>query len=213
MKAENNQKVPKIKLNKLTKEAEDMLQNSYSSFSKQQPDKIKAEESGVYDNFTPRSLRQQQASKYAEASSDSDSDSESPKKARNKFFKATEKERDEEKRKLRELRKRKTDEDNFEPEGFSLGKRRKKEPTPPPQSPEPFVPKKVTRKVERKLVAMIPKIDAEELMEESVFKRFNKVVEVIFENMEDINMKELEQMEEGAEIPPEILVRINTQCR
>jgi cohesin loading factor subunit SCC2 len=67
-----------------------------------------------------------------------------------------------------------------------------------PNSPEPedndlpaFVPKKVTKKVERKLIPMIPKIDIEELMESNTFHRFNKAVELIFDNMEEVNMEEL----------------------
>jgi cohesin loading factor subunit SCC2 len=72
------------------------------------------------------------------------------------------------------------------------------------------VPKKQTRKLQRKLIPMIPMMQIDELMAESnTFSKFNKTVELVFENMEDIDMKELEAINEDkddAEIPPEILI-------
>ena len=74
----------------------------------------------------------------------------------------------------------------------------------------PFVPKKVTRKVERKLIPMIMKIDHSELAESGTFSRFNKSVEIIFDNMEDVNLKELEEAsianDGNIELPQEILI-------
>ena len=52
-----------------------------------------------------------------------------------------------------------------------------------------FVPKKATRKVERKLIPMLAKISADELMDSNMFQRFNKTVELIFENMEEVNLQ------------------------
>ena len=76
------------------------------------------------------------------------------------------------------------------------------------ESAEVFVPKKVTKKLERKLIPMVPKFDVEELMESNTFHRFNKTVELIFDNMEEVNMEELggDNPEEGADLPPEILI-------
>ena len=82
-----------------------------------------------------------------------------------------------------------------------------------PEEPEelkPFEPKKVTRKLERKLIPMIMKIDPNELAESGTFSRFNKSVELIFDNMESVNMKELEDAsianDGNIELPPEILI-------
>ena len=94
---------------------------------------------------------------------------------------------------------------------MSLGKRRR-EATPEPVEEElkPFVPKKVSRKVERKLVIGLMKITQDDLGETGTFGRFNKTVDLIFENMEDINLKELEEASianDGViEIPPEIII-------
>ena len=87
-------------------------------------------------------------------------------------------------------------------------KRRRQNSPERAESPEVFIPKKVTKKVERKLIPMIPKIDVEELMESNTFHRFNKTVELIFDNMEEVNMEELggDHPEEGADLPPEILI-------
>ena len=203
----SNAKEPKIMLNKLSKEAEEMMKQSLNSFNRQHgQDKSKAEEMGVYDGYTTRSQRSLRSrTTEGDVESESDSDSESPRKARNKFFKASEKEREEEKRKNKG--KRKLEDGDFEPQIF--GKRRRREPTPDaPASPKPFVPKKVTRTIQRNLIPMIPKINVEEYMEEdNTFKRFNKTVDLIFENMEEINMQDFEQMDDGAEIPQEILIQ------
>ena len=66
--------------------------------------------------------------------------------------------------------------------------------TPEPEGDElkPFVPKKQTRKVERKLIPMIMKINPEDLNDSGISSRFYETVEKIFESMEDINLQELE---------------------
>ena len=84
---------------------------------------------------------------------------------------------------------------------------------PESQSPEPFQPKKATRKIERKLIPMIPLMQMEDLMAESnTFSKFNKTVELIFDNMEDIDMSELEagagehDASADVQLPQEILI-------
>ena len=88
-------------------------------------------------------------------------------------------------------------------------KRRKREEeaasVEPAQDFDNYVPKKVFRKIERKLVPRIQKIDPETIMESSNFQKFNRTMEGIFELVEDINIKELEENDDGA-IPPEILI-------
>jgi cohesin loading factor subunit SCC2 len=207
-KPKNNHSIPVIKLTKLSKEAGEMMQKSVQEYKMQTVDVAKAEQMGVYDNFTPRSRRARDAG-GAQESDDCDEDDEdeddgdSGKKSggRNKFFKASEKQRDEEKRRLKDVRKRRAQNEDGGSE--FTAKRRRQEPTPTPE-PKPFVPKKVTRTLERNLVPMIPKISIDE--EDNTFQRFNKAVEVIFDNMEEINLQELEKMEEDAEIPPEFLI-------
>ena len=206
--------MPMIKLNKLSKEAEEMMMKNVNSLKKKKLDGEQREELGVYDQFTPRSQRSRGSAsdrKYDVGSSESEDDEKDSKKGRNKFFKATEKERDDEMRKLKDerRRKRRNDEDGgeFEPENF--GKRRRtREPTPEPEISETFVPKKVTRKLERKLIPLIPMINCDELLEDNnTFKRFNKTVELIFDKMEDINMNDFDKDEhEDTEIPTEILI-------
>ena len=83
---------------------------------------------------------------------------------------------------------------------------------PESKSPEPFQPKKATRKIERKLIPMIPMMQMEDLLAESnTFSKFNKTVELIFDNMEDIDMSELEagageDQTDGVQLPQEILI-------
>jgi len=213
--AKSNHSIPMIKLNKLSKEAEELMKKSVNQYKMQNADVVKAEQMGVYDNFTPRSRRARYVATSedgvdGEASEDDEDDLEEDsvegKKSggRNKFFKASEKERDEEKKRLRDVRKRRAAQDHDGGEDFVI-KRRKREPSPPPEPPKPFVPKKVTRTLARNLVPMIPKINMGD-EEDNTFQRFNKAVEVIFDNMEEINPQELEKMDDGAEIPPEFLI-------
>lgn len=205
----NNVLKPMLMLNKLTKEDEELMQKSLKAFAKENPKR--AQDLGVI-----KGRHQRRINKYSDGASDSDSDSDDnagkPKELKSKFFRATEKERDEEKRKAKEERRKRRAEQENDEEGGVVGKRRRREATPPPIEDElkPFVPKKVTRKVERKLIPMIMKIDAAELSESGTFSRFNKSVDVIFENMEDVNMQELEAASNAndgeIELPPEILI-------
>ena len=111
-----------------------------------------------------------------------------------------------------ERRKRRAEDPSFEVDGGIVGKRRRKEDTPEPEEDvlKPFVPKKVTRKVERKLIPMIMKINPEDLNDTGTFSRFNKTVDLIFDNMEDVNLQELEAASNAKdgdiELPPEILI-------
>ena len=72
---------------------------------------------------------------------------------------------------------------------------------------ENFVPKKVTKKVEKKFLPEARKLDAEELLESNNFKRFNKTMEFVFDTAEEVNMTELnDDSEEVKEIPAELLI-------
>ena len=72
-----------------------------------------------------------------------------------------------------------------------VGKRRRKEDTPEPEEADfkPFVPKKQTRKVERKLIPMIMKINPADLNESGIASRFNEIVDKIFEENNWINFR------------------------
>ena len=206
-----------ISVSKLSKSEVNQMEKSVTSFAYENPKQ--AEELGVTDSLVKRKTRGSSQSRNSnniqaniksndtqnnggsDASEDEDSNS---KGKRNKFFKASEAQRVDDFQ-----RKRKND--NSESESFGK-RRRQKSPTPEKEEIKPFVPKKVTRKVERKLAPMLQKIDAEELMDTNMFVRFNKTVDLIFENMEDVNMQEFEEAERNAkeddssELPPEILI-------
>lgn len=51
-----------------------------------------------------------------------------------------------------------------------------------------FPPKPKLRKVERKLVPVLEKLSVEELMETNTYQRFNRSIEIIFENTEDMDL-------------------------
>ena len=205
----------RIPVSKLSNSEVDQMNKSVDGFVNENP--TQAEELGVIDSSTKRKTRgvshsrnsnSMQANKTnminnGESDEASDEDP-SSKGKRNKFFKATEAQRVDDIQ-----RKRKADNSDYE----SFGKRRRqKSPTPEKEEIKPFVPKKVTRKIERKLAPMLQKIDAEELMDTNMFVRFNKTVDLIFENMEDVNMQEFEEAERNAkednasELPSEILI-------
>jgi len=101
-------------------------------------------------------------------------------------------------------------EDDEEDESASWLKKRKRNDSgtaSPPPDMDNFVPKKVTKKVERKVLPIARKMDTEELMESNNFKRFNKTMEAIFDTAEEVNMAELdEDGEDDKEIPTELLV-------
>ena len=205
----------RIPVSKLSNSEVDQMNKSVDGFVNENPSQ--AEELGVIDSSTKRKTRGISHSRMSNSmqdnktnminngeSDDASDEDPSSKGKRNKFFKATEAQRVDDIQ-----RKRKADNSDYE----SFGKRRRqKSPTPEKEEIKPFVPKKVTRKIERKLAPMLQKIDAEELMDTNMFVRFNKTVDLIFENMEDVNMQEFEEAERNAkeddssELPPEILI-------
>ncbi|XP_071439398.1 nipped-B-like protein [Hetaerina americana] len=67
-----------------------------------------------------------------------------------------------------------------------------------------LLPKKKVRKLERKLVPVLEKLSAEELMETNTYQRFNRSIEMIFDNTEDLDLNA--ELEEGADVPPEALI-------
>ena len=197
---------PMLKLNKLSKEDEELMQKSLKAFAKENPQRAK--DMGVIGGGRAR----RRELKYSDGESDSDSDeTDEPKKLKSKFFRATEKDREEEKRRQKEERRKRRAEESVEDSGV-VGKRRRKDYASDPEDEgdelKPFVPKKRTKKVERSLIPMISKIDMNDHV--GTFTRFNKAVELIFDNMEEVNLQELEAASNAndgdIELPPEILI-------
>ena len=115
---------PTLMLNKLSKEDEELMQKSLKLYAKENPQR--AQDLGVTDQRGQiKSSRSRIQNKYSDGGSDSDSDEEGsnePKKLRSKFFRATEKERDEQKRLAKEERRKRKFEDGFEGAGNLLFK-------------------------------------------------------------------------------------------
>ena len=70
------------------------------------------------------------------------------------------------------------------------------------------MPKKVTRKVKRKFAPVLMMINADGLLDSNMFQRFNKTVELIFDNMEDVNMAEFDEAEQSAK-DGQVQTRVN----
>ena len=195
---------PMLKLNKLSKEDEELMQKSLKAFAKEKPQR--AQDLGV----TGQRARRREL-KYSDGSGSDSDETDEPKKLKSKFFRATEKDREEEKRRMKDERRKRRAEEGADDSGV-VGKRRRKDASPLPGEEEdelkPFVPIKKTKKVARSLIPMINKIDANEQV--GTFLRFNKAVELIFDNMEEVNMQELEAASHAndgeIELPPEILI-------
>ncbi|KAK8753828.1 hypothetical protein OTU49_001786 [Cherax quadricarinatus] len=73
-------------------------------------------------------------------------------------------------------------------------------------APPPPLPKKTytQKRIERKLMPQTEKLSAEELMETAVYQRFNRVVEKIFDNTEDLDLTA--EIEEDGDVPQEYLI-------
>ncbi|XP_071520359.1 uncharacterized protein [Panulirus ornatus] len=159
----------------------------------------------------PRGTRE--TSKYKEVSSGSESEEEDKKKP-NKYFKNREREREEKKKKDKADRKRNriaSDEEDYEPDKDTKRRRKggyqedEEEEDDDSDYEEPgsesargnrrstsaTLPKKpsyTNKRIERKLVPQTEKLSAEELMETGVYQRFNRAVEKIFDNTEDLDL-------------------------
>ena len=205
-----------VNMNKLSKEDEALMKKSLSDL------KV-----STYNNIhsSPRNQRKREDNKYKDRSdSESSEDEDGEPKKKSKFFKHTEKERHDEKESRRaDRRRRKDDDDEYNPgeddrkrrhsdsgddESEWLKRRKLEEGNFVAERPDMdnFVPKKVTKKIERKLLPMVRKMDAEELMESNNFKRFSKTIEAIFDAVEEVNLAELNELEDDTAIPSELLV-------
>jgi len=110
-------------------------------------------------------------------------------------------------KKRRRLEDSESEEEDESASWLKKRKRNDSEPASPPQDMENFVPKKVTKMVERKILPIARKLDTEELLESNNFKRFNKTMEAIFDAAEEVNMAELDDDgEDQKDIPTELLV-------
>lgn len=211
----------KVDINKLTKEDQALMQKSLKE--------LKFGEGASYNNFSPRARKKDERIYKDRSDSESSEDEDGNPKVKSKFFKHTEKERLDEKQRRREERKKRFDEgDDYDPGANDRGRKRRHgddsdsgpeddswlkrrrmhEPEAAPTSNlDNFVPKKVTRKVEKKYLPEARKLDTDELLESSNFVKFNKTMELIFDTAEEVNMAELNDADEDdKEIPTELLV-------
>ncbi|KAK7086913.1 hypothetical protein SK128_008836 [Halocaridina rubra] len=183
------------------------------------------------DTSSKNSTRSGRASgrKYREVSSESESEEEDKRKP-NKYFKNREREREEKKKKDKADRKRNrtySNDDDYDPDQEK--KRRKKggrdssedeeseyeegetkvrsksggggAPIPAPGAKKPSYTQK---RLERKLVPQTEKLTPEEMMETGVYQRFNRAIEKIFDNTEDLDVTA--EIEEDDDVPQEYLI-------
>ncbi|KAG8234266.1 hypothetical protein J437_LFUL006511 [Ladona fulva] len=211
-------KEPVVMLNRLSAEDQALMQRSLKAFAEKSPNL--ACKLGLTGNH--KNTRSTEKPKYREMDTESESDDEP--RNQPKYFKAREKEREIQRKKDKEDRKKRRpseDDDEYVPDhssnfGGSLPDRSKKRKRGfPPQKMEDyeetsnmddvsFMPKKKVRKLERKLVPILEKLSAEELMETNTYQRFNRSIEMIFDNTEDLDLNA--ELEEGADVPPEALI-------
>ncbi|CAH1393670.1 unnamed protein product [Nezara viridula] len=131
-------------------------------------------------------------------SSESENEKQEPQN-RSKIFKAREKERALAKRK--ERGKSPNDDQNKVADKSDRGKRRKRSlrssgSVDKKKEVEESAPKAKLRKMERKLVPVLEKLSVEELMETNTYQRFNRSLEKIFEDVEDVMINESDEDEE-----------------
>uniref|UniRef100_A0ABD2WUA4 Nipped-B protein n=2 Tax=Trichogramma kaykai TaxID=54128 RepID=A0ABD2WUA4_9HYME len=131
--------------------------------------------------------------------SESDSDEDYNSKS-NKYFKSKSKDKeksDKKEKRTSSARRKRTLESSDEDD--------KKNETVSPVKPK-------IRKIEMKLVPVLPKLSVEELMETNTFQRFNSLVETIFDNTEEAAFEEIE---EDGDVPQELLIpdhQLQTLC-
>ncbi|XP_068082252.1 nipped-B-like protein isoform X2 [Anabrus simplex] len=212
-------KEPVVRLNRLSAEDQALMQRSLRAFAEKSPSL--ASKLGLTANN--KRITQTKHLKIL----DSGSESEDEPKNKSKYFKAREKEREIQRQRDKEERKRVSSscDENYFPGNStsncdtSLSERIKKRKRNTPNHKQEdaddsasnansedttFVPKTKLRKVERKLVPVLEKLSNEELMETNTYQRFNRSIEIIFENTEDLDLTADMDME--ADTPPEALI-------
>ncbi|RZF42069.1 hypothetical protein LSTR_LSTR006662 [Laodelphax striatellus] len=170
-------KEPVVRLNRLS--AEDFIRNQRSAC---------AEQNDVTKNHTMK------------MTSGSESDDEEP-RSKNKYFKNREREREMLRKKEKDQKKKNNQDDDYSPDEFDVSlseriKKRKRNNRVPAledddsacPTEEIAAPKTKLRKLERKLVPVLEKLSIEELMETNTYQRFNRTIEKIFDNIEDLDL-------------------------
>ncbi|KAF6211182.1 hypothetical protein GE061_014297 [Apolygus lucorum] len=180
---------PFVRLNRLSKEDQAMMQKSLKEFAENKP--------GLANKL---GLTQPKSEK----GSSSESEDEAPRNKR-KIFKAREKERALQRKKDKDKTKEKPEEKNEVED-----RRRKRLPTIKDEDDDeedgspPPTPKHKYRKVEKKLVPVLEKLSVDELMETNTYQRFNKSIERIFEDVEDVDIHA--DVGEDGDCPSEALI-------
>ncbi|XP_073999685.1 nipped-B cohesin loading factor [Rhodnius prolixus] len=183
---------PVVMLNRLTTEDQVLMQKSLKAFAEKSPSL--ANKLGI-------------TNKLEEVESDSD---EEPKN-KSKYFKAREKERELQRKK--EKVSLKASEDDKSSEKYDRSKRRKKstrsseslDRSKEEEKPnEQDLPKPKLRKVERRIIPTAEKLSVEELMETNTYQRFNRSMEKIFEDVEDVDI--MAEIGDEGDCPCEALI-------
>lgn len=172
-----------VKLDILSKEDQALMQKSLKEFAENKP---------------------ALANKLGIVKSESDSEDEAP-RSRRRIFKSRDKERE-----LQKKREKEKEEDDgkrrkrrAEDQGSRINQVIKDEEDGDDRSPSP-APKHKYRKVEKKLVPVLEKLSVDELMETNTYQRFNKSIERIFEDVEDIDITA--GLAEDEDCPSEALI-------
>ncbi|PNF24471.1 Nipped-B-like protein [Cryptotermes secundus] len=202
-------KEPVVRLNRLTAEDQALMQRSLREFAEKSP--TLACKLGITSNHKI-SIN---ASQHLQTI-DSGSDSEGEPKNKSKYFKAREKERELQRQKEKEERKKVVI--AHLDHGSSLSERiKKRKRSFVNHKPDDAVDdsascedlsytttKTKLRKVERKLVPVLEKLSIEELMETNTYQRFNRSIEVVLENTEDLDVTA--ELDEEADAPAEAMI-------
>ncbi|XP_039299042.1 nipped-B-like protein [Nilaparvata lugens] len=176
-------KEPVVRLSRLS--AEDFMRNQRTACAQKSASPMKND----IKNHTP----------VKESSQGSESDEDEP-RSKNKYFKNREREREMLRKKEKDQKKKNNKDEDYSPDEFDVSlseriKKRKRNNRVPAMNEdsacpneEISVPKTKLRKLERKLVPVLEKLSIEELMETNTYQRFNRTIEKIFDNIEDLDM-------------------------
>ncbi|XP_063234204.1 nipped-B-like protein isoform X2 [Bacillus rossius redtenbacheri] len=202
-------KKPVVKLSRLSVEDQVLMQKSLKEFAEKSPQL--ASKLGLTSNH-----RVAPGSDADLKALGSGSDEDEPRN-KSKYFKAREKERELQRQKDKEQKKIfHGDDTNVGVHGERIKRRKRSFPNHrmgashcdgaalAENCEDVPTPRTKLRKVERKLIPVIEKLSPEELMETNTYLRFNRSIETLFDNTEDLDLSI--ELDEDADVPPEALI-------
>ncbi|XP_069694432.1 nipped-B-like protein A [Periplaneta americana] len=205
-------KEPVVRLKRISAEDQALMQRSLRAFAEKSP--ILACKLGITSNHKIS----RNANEHLQAI-DSGSDSENEPKNKSKYFKAREKERELQRQKEKEERKKVVNAHiDYADNGTTLSERiKKRKRSIANHKPDDAIDdsasyedltstttKTKLRKLERKLVPVLEKLSIEELMETNTYQRFNRSIEMVLENTEDLDVTT--ELDEEADVPAEAMI-------